>query len=201
MSARVLVDSAKRLLRVNSRARFRERDIEKLVVHEIEVHAVRASNGAAQPLHLFATGLPGALETEEGLALLAEERAGAVAPGSAWRQGLVVQAIEWARTMGFRELYEAICDAGGQGLAWGVSLRLKRGLADPGAPGVYAKDVVYYKGARRVRAWLEAGHPVEHLYVGKVSIDHPVEAWLEAGLLSLMPVPQVFRDRAVVRAG
>ena len=201
MSARVLVDSAKRLLRVNSRSRFRERDIEKLVVHEIEVHAVRAANGAAQPLHIFATGLPGTLETEEGLALLAEERAGAVAPGSAWRQGLVVQAIEWARTMGFRDLYDAVCEAGGQGLAWGVSLRLKRGLAHPGAPGVYAKDVVYYKGVGRVRAWLEAGHPVEHLYVGKVSIDHPVEAWLEAGLLCPMPVPHVFRDRVAVRAG
>jgi hypothetical protein len=201
MSARVLVDSAKRLLRVNSRARFRERDMEKLVVHEIEVHAIRAANGAAQPLHIFATGLPGALETEEGLALLAEERAEAVAPGSAWRQGLVVRAIEWARTMGFRQLYDTVCEAGGQGLAWGVSLRLKRGLAHPGAPGVYAKDVVYYKGVGRVRAYLEAGHPVEHLYVGKVSIDHPVKEWLEEGLVAPMPVPQVFRDHIAARVG
>ncbi|MEE2752045.1 MAG: tyrosine/phenylalanine carboxypeptidase domain-containing protein [Myxococcota bacterium] len=192
MSARVLVDGAKRLLRVNSRARFRERDVAKLIVHEVEVHAIRAANGDQQPLRMFGTGLPGALETEEGLALLAEERSATAAPGGGWRQGVVVRAIDWAREMGFRELFERICEAGGESLAWGISLRLKRGLKAPEKPGVYAKDVVYYKGLKRVRAWLDAGNPVEHLFVGKVGIEHPVAEWLEEGLLDLKPVPQVF---------
>ena len=196
MSARVLVDGAKRLLRVSPRARFRQRDIQRLVVHEIEVHAIRATNGEAQALKLFSTGLPGSLETEEGLALYAEECSGSASPGTAWRQGVVVQAADWARRVGFRELYERIAEEAAPGLAWGVSERLKRGLSDPSLPGVYAKDVVYYRGVRRVRAWLDAGNPVGNLYVGKVGVDDPVQQWLDDGLVSLRPVPQLFRDAA-----
>lgn len=196
MSARVLVDGAKRLIKVSPRSRFRERDVERLVVHEVEVHAVRSANGARQPLHIFATGLPGSLETEEGLALVAEEVAGRASPGTAWRQGVVVQAVEWSRHMGFRELYDAICEVGGSGLAWGVAERLKRGLARPDLPGVYGKDIVYYRGSRRVRSWLDEGNDVGLLYVGKVGLDDPVGAWLAEGLLTRQPVPRVFRRSA-----
>jgi len=196
MSARVLVDGAKRLLRVSPNARFRQRDIARLVVHEIEVHAIRATNGQNQPLKLFATGLPGSLETEEGLALYAEECSGSASPGTAWRQGVVVQAVDWARRMGFRDLYERIASEAAPGLAWGVSERLKRGLADPSKPGVYAKDIVYYRGARRVRAWVQAGNPVRNLYVGKVGLDDPVQHWLDVGLITLQPLPRVFRGAA-----
>lgn len=194
MSARVLVDGAKHLLKVSPRARFRRRDVQRLIVHEVEVHAVRSANGSRQPLLIFSTGLPGSLETEEGLALVAEERAGTASPGTAWRQGVVTRAVQWAREMGFRELHARITEVAGSGLAWGVSERLKRGLARPDLPGVYAKDVVYYKGSRRVRSWLAAGNPVELLYVGKVGLDDPVQRWVEDGLLTLQPVPPVFRS-------
>ena len=193
MSARVLVDGPKRLLRVNSRARFRERDVRKLIVHEIEVHALRSANGAQQSLKLFASGTPDSLITEEGLALYAEYLAGVQSPGTNWRQGLVVQAVDWARTMGFRELYDRISDIGGRALAWGITQRIKRGLADPAAPGVYAKDVVYFVGFHQVRAWLEAGNPIENLYVGKVAIDDPVDEWIAEGWLVPQPVPALFR--------
>ena len=76
------------------------------------------------------------------------------------------------------ELYERIASEAAPGLAWGVSERLKRGLADPSRPGVYAKDIVYYRGSRRVRAWVQAGNPVRNLYVGKVGLDDPVQQWL-----------------------
>ncbi len=192
MSARVLVDGAKRLVKVSPRARFRDRDVARLIAHEVEVHAWRSANGSQQPLRLFATGLPGSLETEEGLAMVAEERAGAASPGSAWRQSIVVRAIALGRTMGFRELHQQVTKLAGPGLAWGVCLRLKRGLAEPQLPGVYAKDVVYYRGLRRVGAWLDAGHPIHHLYVGKVGIDDPVSEWLAQGWVSPQDVPPLF---------
>ena len=62
--------------------------------------------------------------------------------------------------------------------------------------GVYAKDVVYYRGLRRVGAWLDAGHPIEHLYVGKVGIEDPVGEWLADGLISHQEVPPLFVNPA-----
>lgn len=193
MSARVLVDGAKREIKVRPGSIFRRQDVPRLIVHEIEVHATRAVNGNRQPLRIFSTGLPGSLATEEGLALFAEERAGAASPGTSWRQGVVVQAVEWARHMGFRELHEHLRRESEPGLAWGVAERLKRGLADPVKPGVYAKDVVYYQGLRRVRSWVEQGGDLNLLYVGKVGLDDPVQQWLDEGLLTLQPLPRVFR--------
>ena len=97
MSARVLVDSAKRVVRVNPKAHFRDSDLIRLVVHEIDVHARRATNGETQPLWCFVTGLPGSLATEEGLAMLAEEKSGTSSPGVLARQSQVVWAIDQAR--------------------------------------------------------------------------------------------------------
>ena len=193
MAARVLVDSAKQVLRVNESARFRQTDAVKLVAHEIDVHAMRAQNGQRQQLLLFSTGLPGSLETEEGLALYAEECFGAAAPVNSWRQGLVVQAVSWAETMGFRELFERLAEQGGVPLAWGISLRVKRGLRYPDRPGVYGKDIVYFRGLRVVRRWLQNGGDLSQLYVGKVGVHHPVADWLSEGLVVRGPVPDLFR--------
>lgn len=196
MSARVLVDSARKVVRVHPGARFRMRDLTRLVAHEVDVHAVRGFNGAGQALRCFETGLPGALCTEEGLALVAEERVGAASPGVLPRQRLVCQAILVAREAGFRDLYEWLRDRAGPELAWGVSLRVKRGLSHPGLPGVYAKDSVYLRGRMAVHRWLEAGGPIEHLYVGKVSVNDPVRQWIDEGWVQPRPVPSLWRAAA-----
>ena len=192
MAARVSVDSAKELIKVNASAKFRERDVAKLVAHEIDVHVTRGKNGDGQPLNIFSTGLPKSLETEEGLAIYSEELARAATPGGWWRRGPVCRAILWAQEMGFRDLYDRILNVAGPGLAWGISVRLKRGLSDPSLPGVFAKDVVYYRGERRITNWLQGGGSLSTLYVGKVGLEHPVEQWLEEGLLGHREVPELF---------
>jgi len=183
MSARVLVDSAKRLLRVNPMSRFKSRDLRRLIAHEIDVHVMRAHNGQRQALRCFSTGLPGSLATEEGLALVAEEQVGAASPGVLSRQVEVVRSIHRARDLGFRDLYNDIAARHSPGLAWGICLRIKRGLARPDLPGVYAKDSVYLRGRMRVHRWLQDGNDIRSLYVGKVGLDDPVEAWMKQGWL------------------
>ena len=195
MSARVLVDSAKRLLKVNPQARFRTRDLRRLVAHEVDVHVMRAHNGQAQVLKCFSTGLPGSLATEEGLALVAEEEAGASSPGVLNRQVEVVRAIHDARNMGFRELYRSLAERQGPALAWGICLRIKRGLGRPELPGVYAKDSVYLRGRMLVRAWLDAGNDVRRLYVGKVSLNDPVGQWVAQGWLKPGRIPALWSAR------
>lgn len=196
LASRVLVDAARRAVRVNPAARFRDTDRAGLVAHEIDVHATRGSNGEAQPLHIFATGLARSLLTEEGLAIVAEERVRALSPGFVSRQALMIRAVRLARIMGFRDLYEALVPVAGRGGAWQIALRVKRGLGAPGAPGVYAKDTVYLRGYRRVRAWLDAGGDLGLLYVGKVGVHHPVGAWIRAGWVVPGEVPGMWARAA-----
>ncbi|HCH66257.1 MAG: hypothetical protein CL927_09320 [Deltaproteobacteria bacterium] len=193
MAARVLVDGAKRVLRVNPHAVFRERDIERLVVHEIDVHAFRSENGARQRLYCFQSGLPGSLGTEEGLAMVSEEISGHSAPGVLNRQVEVVRAIDRARVLGFRELYDELSERVGPNLAWGICVRIKRGLGRPGQPGVYAKDSVYLTGRMKVREWLDAGGDVVDLYVGKVSVDSPISTWRKQGWVRTAPIPPTWK--------
>ncbi len=196
LSSRILVDAARRAIRVNPAARFRETDRAGLVAHEIDVHATRGANGEAQPLRLFSTGLARSLLTEEGLAIVAEERVRALSPGFVARQGLMIRAVRLARVAGFRELWEALVPDAGQGGAFQIALRVKRGLARPALPGVYAKDSVYLRGYQRVRAWMDAGGDMRLLYVGKVGLHHPVGEWIRAGWVRPGPVPGMWEQAA-----
>lgn len=196
MSARVLVDGSKRLIRINPRARFRYVDLRTLVAHEIDVHAMRARNGASQPLFLFQDGLPGSLLTEEGLAISAEMRVAGMPTGFLARQQLFLDAVTVGRVAGFRTVFEVIASGANPGVAWGVALRVKRGLARPEEPGVYAKDTVYARGFQLVHAWLAAGNDVSQLYVGKVGLQHPVDAWVREGWLHPVEAPRLWSQTA-----
>ena len=126
--------------------------------------------------------------------MVGEETSGTSSPGVLARQAEVCRAIEHARHVGFRELYEGIAARTNPSLAWGISLRVKRGLASPGEPGVYAKDSVYLAGRNLVRDWLDAGGDIRKLYVGKVGVNDPVDEWVDQGWVTLQPVPKFWRQ-------
>ena len=127
--------------------------------------------------------------------MVAEETSGTESPGVLQRQSIVVKAINLARTMGFRELYETLTHEVGSGLAWGICLRVKRGLSRPDQPGVYAKDSVYLSGRNAVREWLDDGGDIRKLYVGKVSIHDPVDEWISQGWVNMQPIPTFWTDQ------
>ncbi|HNC96557.1 MAG TPA: DUF1704 domain-containing protein [Myxococcota bacterium] len=193
MSARILVDAPKRLIRVRPSAKFTGSDLRGLVAHEIDVHVLRGHFGGLQPLRIFSAGLPGADVTEEGLAILAEERVGALSPRFLWRQWLLHEAIFRAETAGFREVYEWVAAQAGTSVAWALCLRIKRGLAQPGKPGVYAKDCIYLRGYLGLRRWIAEGGDLRLLYVGKVGVQHPVQEWLEEGWVRMGIVPALWQ--------
>lgn len=192
LSSRVLVDAPRREVRVNPRASFRDADKATLIAHEIDVHVQRSVNGDVQPLEVFRTGLPGALATEEGLAILAEERAGASTAHLVDRQALVAAAVLLAREAGFAEVHQMLAERVGPEAAWNIALRVKRGLADPAEPGVFAKDAVYHIGYHAVRDWLGAGGRLARLYVGKVATHHPVDAWVDAAWIVPAAAPALW---------
>ncbi len=184
MSARVLADAPRRVLRVNPRAACSPTDLRALVAHEVDVHVARSVAGARQPLRLFELGLVGSLATEEGLALRAEAAACGLPEGAADRLALLAAAARRAHDQGFTGLYRGLEPLVGPGQAWSTCVRLKRGLADPEAPGVYAKDRVYWLGWCEVGRALAAGADLADLWVGKVGLQHPVAAWRREGWLT-----------------
>ena len=106
---------------------------------------------------MFQTGLPKSSSTEEGLALIAEERNNLLSKNTLADQTHIVWAIHHARELGFRELYEQLKLRVGPRMSWIICLRIKRGLANPELPGVYAKDSVYLQGYVRVQEWIKNG--------------------------------------------
>lgn len=180
MSARVLVDSLRCVIRVNPRAMCTPIELRALVAHEVGVHVRRSVNGARQRLVIFQHSLPRSLDTEEGLALHAEAEAVGLPPGTVERQAYFAEKVLRGRELGFTDLANEIRRETGAN-PWLMCLRIKRALANPELPGAYAKDRVYWLGILRVAAYFRAGGEKERLMVGKVGLHHPIEEWVREG--------------------
>ena len=160
--------------------------VEALLHHEVGTHLVTYENGRAQPLRLLQVGLPGAEETQEGLAVLAEYLVGGLTPA---RLALLA-----ARVVAVDRLLEGDSFAGafdvlhrrhrfGPGSAFRVVMRVYRG-------GGLTKDAVYLRGLERLLSHLGAGGALEPLVMGKVDLLHiPVlEELAGCGLLGEAPL-------------
>ncbi len=145
---------------------FADNDPERLKVHEVGVHALRAANGYEQPLKIFALGVPGYLPTEEGLASYFEEISGNSSDETMRDYAARVIAVDSVcNDMGFRETFDRLKDHElDDEKAWQLALRAHRG-------GGYVKDHVYLQGFTEVKGFAEDGGSLYPLYVGKVGLE------------------------------
>ena len=71
---------------------------------------------------------------------------------------------------------------------------VKRGLGDTSFPGIFAKDVIYFRGFRRVRKkLLDDVSLYKKLYAGKIGFQQV--KWVDEGLIkmpTLLPKKEVF---------
>ena len=172
MSASASVSPGARRVNIKKGRRFSGHDVVMLALHEIGVHAARAENGHAMPLGVFRVGLEGYLETEEGMAAYREVKAGT--EDGLRRFALRVLAVDWASRLSFSEVFSKLAEKGvPEDLAWSLTQRVKRGLADTGRAGCYGKDAAYFRGYLLVKSYMEAGGSWGDLMrYGKVSISH-----------------------------
>ena len=157
-------------LRINKDATFAPEDIEKLIIHEVQTHAVRYQNGLSQDDDIFATGTAHFLETEEGLATYNEDEAGVLPSRVKRNHAARVLAVNKALHASFRETYDLIEPFVGSEKAFEICVQVKRGLADTSKPGAFTKSYVYFSGWQKIRALPPEDLP--YLYVGKVSYVH-----------------------------
>jgi hypothetical protein len=176
-------DPSNRLINLRDDLTYSMEGLKRLVVHEVDTHVLRAVNGYKQPYLIFAVGaVPSYLMTEEGMAVVNEERMGYIdIPRTRAFAGRVVAAV---RALGgpFHDVYQELRDyAFSHSEAFTMAKRVKRGLSDTRAPGGYIKDQAYFWGRLQVEDYLVKGGDLSRLYVGKVALEH-VQYLQELGL-------------------
>ncbi len=181
------VNSRKRLVRVRADAKFEDADLDRLMVHEIGSHVLRAENAHRQPLAAASIGLRASTATEEGFAAWHEERFGVARPVVGRRYAARLIAADAAQRLGVVPLAAMLEQHVGRSDAVAIAVRAKRGLLDPNAPGGFGKDQAYFAGLVTVRDRL-ASHPDDYglLMATKWPVDLLPEAThlREQGLLA-----------------
>jgi uncharacterized protein (TIGR02421 family) len=187
------VTSAERV-RVRRGARFSERDLEQLVVHEGHVHLGTTLNGRRQTrLGFLSSGAPRTTSAQEGLAIFAEFISQTIDLDRLRRLTDRILAIKMSEEgADFLDLYRFFRGRGHEGAAaFDCARRVVRGgLVEGGAP--FTKDVVYLDGLVRVANFLRVAVThgrsdyVRLLFAGKLALDDvPALGVLEeAGLVA-----------------
>lgn len=148
--------------------------LEELLQHEIGTHVFRALNGHKQPYKIFSRGTANALMTEEGLALYNESCVGLNRGLRTIRSAYTIVAMSMAQKMGFVELYDFLKNTYPELKSrshWRMCVRVKRGMKDVSQPGAFTKDILYYKGYKLVRKFVEKNGNIQDLYKGKIAIE------------------------------
>ncbi len=172
MVAKMSVNSLNKSLRINKLSKFSSRQINRLIVHEIETHIYRGLNGSNQPFGIFAYGFTDYLDTEEGLAIYNEERSGCLSEDDMNRYALRMILAEKCRESGFYALFSFCLPYVDHNTdtAFTMVTRLKRGLTDTSRGGGYLKDLVYFRGYLKVKGL--STESIQKLYTGKIGIQH-----------------------------
>ncbi|NOQ55852.1 MAG: DUF1704 domain-containing protein [Nanohaloarchaea archaeon] len=171
---------AEKMITVGKDRLFSQIDPKRLGVHEVGVHVLRAANGHGQVLKIFATGLPGYLSTEEGLAAYLEQKTGNTCPERMRNYaGRVIAVDSVVNGLSFRECLDKLVSYRfTKDNAWDLTVRAYRG-------GGFVKDHVYLLGFEKVKEFEANGGDICDLYVGKVGIDDLplVSELIDAGIL------------------
>lgn len=171
--------------------------LRKTIVHEVGTHVLRAYNGERSGVPaLGKANLPSYLDIEEGLATYNEEKMGLLSESVLKNKAVHVWSTYVGQNMSFRELHSALQGILSKNLAFDNTYRVKRGLGDTSKPGIYSKDIVYFRGYRRVKKKLAAdGSLFDKLYAGKIDLNRV--SWVDEGLI---PKPKLVFDPAVFKA-
>jgi uncharacterized protein (TIGR02421 family) len=134
-------------IKVRRDARFSERDLRLLEVHEGWVHVGTTLNGMAQPVCTFLSkGPPSATITQEGLAVLMEVIAFASHPSRLLKVTNRIRAVGMAEDGAtFRDVYRFFVEQDlGPEESYANTVRVFRGSTPTGGP--FTKDISYSKG-------------------------------------------------------
>lgn len=180
-------------LMIPAGARVSERRVDPLLCHEVSVHLLTGHNGASQGLSLFATGLAGYEEIQEGLGVFAEWAVGGLDfPRIRLIAGRVVAVHAMLGGADFVECFRLLHDH--------YEIRPQRAFtitARTYRSGGLAKDAIYLRGFYRVMEWIADGGALDPFWRAKIAPLHvPIlDQLAEQGLVHEAVLTPEFLDR------
>src|SRR5690606_1891350 len=212
LSDGIVADSAagSDYVKIRKEARFTERDIRVLEIHEGWVHLGTTINGSEQPVCTFlAKGPPSSTLTQEGLAILTEILAFASHPNRIQRLTNRVRGVAMAEQgANFLDVFEFFRQQGfSEAESYNNASRIFRGSTPTGRP--FTKDLTYSKGFiltyNYVLLAVRRGllDRIQLLFCGKTTLEdiHILSQLVNEGIV-VPPVfvPEPFRDLSALAA-
>ena len=158
-------------LELNPYYHFKSLECERLKVHEIGTHYLRYWNGKQTDFKILRTGTSNYLETEEGLAVLMEEKKGYLSNAQMFIYAGRVIATYHVLTKSFYEVYNILKSYSFKDSdAFAITLRAKRNLQDTSLKGGFMKDYLYFSGYFKVKEY-EKENSIKDLFVGKIKLE------------------------------
>jgi hypothetical protein len=157
--------------------------LRKTLIHEVGTHALRSYNGVLSGFEAFSKpNLPEYLDIEEGLATWNEYNMGLLTEKILRNKAALTWALYVGEELSFRQLYNVLLGGFPKLSAFNIAYRVKRGLSDTSYPGIYTKDIVYFRGFRKILKKLEENPTLyDKLYAGKIGLKQC--EWVEDGLI------------------
>lgn len=185
--ASMSVNSLDKVVEISINKQFNESKIKSLIVHEIDTHILRYVNGCQQKYKIFQYGFPNYLQTEEGLAILSEDKSNLLSNQDMMEYCCRVIGAYYADKTNFYDLFKKIHEYINQiDLSYTIATRIKRGLIDTSLYGGYTKDQVYLKGYFKLKKLDNL--TIKKLYCGKIGIkDIPLVDSLNISSSSRLP--------------
>ena len=191
-------------IKLRSDARFNERDVRALEVHEGMVHVGTTLNGLNQPICTFlAKGPPSSTVTQEGLAILMEVITFASYPSRLRKLTNRTRAIHMAEEgADFLEIYRFFLEQGFSAEdSYANSSRVFRGSLPDGLP--FTKDLSYLKGFILIYNYIQLAvrkgklEQIPLLFCGKTTLEdmRALRQLVDEGIVvPPLYLPPQFRD-------
>ncbi|HMR47846.1 MAG TPA: DUF1704 domain-containing protein [Arachnia sp.] len=146
MAAMASVNGGQQRISIRADVALTERDVRRLVAHEVGGHVLRWQNARRQPEPLVAFTFGNTPATEEGLAVLREREQGLESAENLRRYAVRVLGVVEAQHRGLLSLARFLLAYLDADDAADLALRLRRGITDPESPGGLTKDHGYLTG-------------------------------------------------------
>jgi len=180
-------------IKLRKEAKFNDRDLRVLEVHEGWVHVGTTMNGSQQPICTFLSkGPPSSTITQEGLAILMEIITFASYPSRLRRLANRIRAVDVAEQGGnFLEVYRFFQEQGyPEQESYANTTRIFRGSTPDGAP--FTKDLSYNKGFIMIYNYMRLAvrkgmlNRIPLLFCGKTTLEdmRTLSQFVEEGIVA-----------------